>query len=121
KFKSDTAADIFADGRANRGEIGGTVARGLLNDDDLFYRGLENGQWTTGFPKQLEINDALLKRGQERYNIYCSACHGFGGRGNGAGPQRVAAGGGAWQAANSASDEAKVRMPNGQLFNTISN
>jgi len=121
KFKSDTAADMFADGRANRGEIGGTVARGLLNEDDLFYRGLENGQWTTGFPAQLEINDALLKRGQERYNIYCSACHGYDGRGNGAVPQRVAAGGGAWQAANIAADAAKVRMPNGQLFNTISN
>lgn len=126
KYKSDVAMDLFSDGRANRGEITGTVARGSLNADDTFYRGIERsdsgGAWTTGFPKQLEINDALVKRGQTRYNIYCSACHGFDGRGNGAVPQRVAAGGGAWQARNLVeAGGAAVTMPNGQLFNTISN
>ena len=122
KFKSDTAIDLFPDGRANRGEITGTVARGSLNADDTFYRGIENGAWTTGFPKQLEINDALVKRGQNRYNIYCSACHGFDGRGSGAVPQRVQAAGGAWQARNLVeTGGVTVHMPNGQLFNTISN
>ncbi|CAN5801699.1 hypothetical protein BH11MYX3_BH11MYX3_02950 [soil metagenome] len=122
KFKSDTAIDLFPDGRTNRGEITGTVARGSLNADDTFYRGLENGTWTTGFPKQLEINDALVKRGQNRFNIYCTACHGYDGRGNGAVPQRVAAGGGAWQARNLVEmGSVAVTMPNGQLFNTISN
>ena len=122
KYKADTANDIFADGRANRGQLGGTVARGQMMSDDLFYRGLENGAWTTGFPKQLEINDALVKRGQQRFNIYCSACHGFDGRGLGAVPQRVAAGGGAWLAQNLV-DPAKgvINQPNGQIFNTISN
>ncbi|MBL9014648.1 MAG: DUF3341 domain-containing protein [Myxococcales bacterium] len=126
KYKSDTAMDLFPDGRSNRGAIGGTVARGSLNADDVFYRGIERsesgGAWTTGFPKQLEINDALVKRGQNRYNIYCSACHGFDGRGSGAVPLRVAAGGGAWQARNLVEPGgASVMMPNGQLFNTISN
>ena len=127
KYKSDTAADMFADGRANRGEIAGTVARGNLNADDEFYRGLAhaNGgepQWTTGFPKQLEINDALIKRGQNRYNIYCAPCHGYDGQGAGAIPQRVAAGGGAWAARNLVeAGGITVKMPNGQLFNTISN
>ncbi len=122
KFKSDTAIDLFPDGRTNRGEITGTVARGSLNADDTFYRGLETGTWTTGFPKQLEINDALVKRGQNRFNIYCTACHGYDGRGNGAVPQRVAAGGGAWQARNLVEmASVAVTMPNGQLFNTISN
>lgn len=122
KYKSDVAMDLFPDGRANRGEITGTVARGSLNADDTFYRGIENGSWTTGFPKQLEINKALVERGQNRYNIYCSACHGYDGRGNGAVPQRVAATGGAWQARNLVeAGGAAVGMPNGQLFNTISN
>ncbi|MBA3464587.1 MAG: DUF3341 domain-containing protein [Deltaproteobacteria bacterium] len=122
KFKSDTAIDLFADGRANRGEITGTVARGSLNADDTFYRGIENGAWTTGFPKQLEINDALVKRGQNRYNIYCSSCHGFDGRGSGSVPQRVQAAGGAWQARNLVeTGGVSVSMPNGQLFNTITN
>lgn len=125
KYKADTAMDLFADGRANRGELGGTVARGNLNADDLFFRGLERSDsgvaWTLGFPKQLEINDALMKRGQNRYNIYCSACHGYDGRGMGAVPQRVAAAGGAWQARNLVEAGVSVKMPNGQLFNTISN
>jgi len=123
KYKSDQAMDLFADGRENRGELAGTVARGSLNADDLFYRGLEAGQWSTGFPKQLEINDALVKRGKNRFEIYCSPCHGYDGRGAGAVPQRVAAGGGAWQARNlvDASNPVVINMPNGQLFNTISN
>ncbi|HEU0033052.1 MAG TPA: quinol:electron acceptor oxidoreductase subunit ActD [Kofleriaceae bacterium] len=128
KFKPDTAADMFADGRANRGELPGTVARGSLYADDLFYRGIENGQWTQGFPKQLEINEALLRRGKERFEIYCTPCHGFDGRGEGTVPKRVAQYGGAWQARNlveAPNDKGVggvvVKMPNGQLFNTISN
>jgi mono/diheme cytochrome c family protein len=122
KYKSDTAMDMFADGRANRGELSGTVARGQLRADDTFYRGIENGAWTPNFPKQLEINDAMMKRGQDRYNIYCSACHGFDGRGNGAIPQRVSTLGGAWAARNLVDvGQGAVTMPNGQLFNTISN
>jgi mono/diheme cytochrome c family protein len=130
KFKSDQPMDLFEDGRANRGEIAGTFARGSLNADDVFYRGIEhradadNGQqWTTGFPRQLEINDQLMKRGKNRFEIYCAPCHGYDGRGQGAVPQRVAAGGGAWQARNlvDASNPVAINMPNGQLFNTISN
>jgi mono/diheme cytochrome c family protein len=124
KFKADTAMDLFADGRANRGEVAGTVARGQLKTDDEFYRGLaaSGGSWLTGFPKQIEISDATVKRGQNRFNIYCSACHGYDGRGNGVVPQRVAALGGAWQARNLVeAGGPTVMMPNGQLFNTISN
>jgi len=123
KYKSDQAMDLFADGRENRGEIAGTIARGSLNADDLFYRGLENGQWTTGFPKQLDINEQLMKRGRNRFEIYCTPCHGYDGRGKGVVPTRVAASGGAWLARNlvDASNPVAIKMPNGQLFNTISN
>ncbi|HLL20588.1 MAG TPA: quinol:electron acceptor oxidoreductase subunit ActD [Kofleriaceae bacterium] len=122
KFKADTASDLFADGRANRGEIAGTVPRGALKADDLFYRGIENGQWTTGLPKQLEVNEQLIRRGQTRYNIYCAPCHGYDGQGKGAIPQRVAQLGGAWEARNLvATTSTSITMPNGQLFNTISN
>jgi mono/diheme cytochrome c family protein len=127
KYKSDQPMDLFADGRENRGEIGGTVARGSLNADDLFYRGLERGesgmQWATGFPRQLEINEQLMKRGKNRFEIYCTPCHGYDGRGKGTVPTRVQAGGGAWAARNlvDASNPVAITMPNGQLFNTISN
>lgn len=122
KYKSDTAMDLFPDGRANRGELTGTIARGSLNADDLFYRGLENGEWTKGFPKQLELNEALMARGHNRFNIYCSPCHGYDGHGNGAIPQRMAALGGNWAARDLTTPASvAIRMPNGQLFNTISN
>jgi mono/diheme cytochrome c family protein len=132
KYKSDTAMDLFPDGRANRGEIAGTIARGSLNADDLFYRGLERsssgGQWTTGFPAQVEITPDLMKRGQNRFNIYCAPCHGYDGRGAGMVKQRapdlpvrnlveqpVPDGHGGLKGG------VAILMPNGQLFNTISN
>ncbi len=128
KFKSDQPNDLFADGRSNRGEIDGTIPRGSLNADDVFYRGLEGGDWTHGFPKtypdgrEFVIDDKLVKRGQNRFNIYCTPCHGYDGNGNGAVPQRVKLNGGAWAARNLVDPKADViRMPNGQLFNTISN
>jgi mono/diheme cytochrome c family protein len=134
KFKSDSAADMFPDGRANRGEIPGTVARGWLEADDTFYRGLDNGQWTTTFPKTdpdgqpFAVDAKLLARGQNRFNIYCTPCHGYDGHGQGMIPERVKALGGVWQARNlveAPTADGKggvvVQMPNGQLFNTISN
>ena len=122
KYKSDQAMDLFADGRANRGQIDGTVARGHLNADDVLFRGLNGGEWALEFPKAVEVNEALAKRGQERFNIYCAPCHGYDGRGNGSIPQRVAAGGGAWAAQDLVKPAGSaVQMPNGQLFNTISN
>jgi mono/diheme cytochrome c family protein len=138
KYKSDTAMDLFPDDRANRGDIQGTVARGWLVADQTFYRGLEttdNGDaWTTSFPKTYSdgtpfvVDEALLKRGQNRFNIYCTPCHGYDGHGEGMVPTRVKAGGGLWQARNLVEAPAAngtggvaVQMPNGQLFNTISN
>ncbi len=138
KYKSDQEMDVFADQRANRGEQPGTVARGNLAADDVFYRGLEaNGgpaAWTTAFPTTYPdgtpfvVNDKLLAHGRERYDIYCAPCHGYDGRGTGMVPERVKAGGGAWLARNLVeAPDAKgnggvvVQMPNGQLFNTISN
>jgi mono/diheme cytochrome c family protein len=140
KYKSDTAMDLFQDGRSNRGEIPGTVARSMMMEDDLFYRGLEaggdngTGRWTTGFPKlypdgrEFKVDTDLLARGQNRFNIYCTPCHGYDGHGQGMVPERVKAGGGLWQARNlvEAPDAqgkggVVIQMPNGQLFNTISN
>jgi mono/diheme cytochrome c family protein len=122
KYKSDTAMDLFADGRANRGQLDGTIPRGELRADDALYRGLDNGEWLLGFPKAIEINDHLMERGQQRFNIYCTPCHGYDAHGHGAVPQRVAAGGGAWAAQDLVKPAGSaVEMPNGQLFNTISN
>ncbi|HTR53035.1 MAG TPA: quinol:electron acceptor oxidoreductase subunit ActD [Kofleriaceae bacterium] len=132
KYKSDTAMDLFPDDRENRGDIEGTVARGWLEEDDLFYRGLvpgDNGtQWTTGFPatypdgEKFAVDDKLLERGQKRFNIYCTPCHGYDGRGQGMVPTRAALNGPTWSVRNLVDPTSVVAtMPNGQLFNTISN
>ncbi|MBX3156116.1 MAG: DUF3341 domain-containing protein [Deltaproteobacteria bacterium] len=138
KYKADTASDFFPDGRANRGEVPGTIARGNLAPDELFYRGREfpadrsqyneckdlaadQPCWTRGFPQQIDVSKAFLERGQNRYNIYCSACHGHDGEGKGMIPQRMAELGGAWAARDLVTTQTVITMPNGQLFNTISN
>lgn len=74
-------SDFFGDGRSSRPLIAGTVARGLLKEDTKFYTGKENGQPISEFP--LPVTMDLLKRGQNRFNIYCSPCHGQTGNGLG--------------------------------------
>lgn len=133
KVKSDSANDLFADGRGNRGMVNGTVARGQLAADGELARGVTriaatatepaHDAWVTGLPASIDANAAFVKRGQQRYNIYCAPCHGFDGRGEGVIPKRAAAAkAGAMNPANLvAAKGTAVAMPNGQLFNTISN
>ncbi len=75
------ATDAFPDGRGNRMPVEGTVARGHLNDDELLYTGKVDGQLVDEFP--FPVTKAVLERGRERFNIYCSPCHGQTGMGNG--------------------------------------
>ena len=74
-------AAFFADDRSARQPVPGTVARGQLHDDALLYTGKVNGADATEFPFQ--ITEAVMTRGQERFNIYCSPCHGRTGLGDG--------------------------------------
>jgi len=81
KYKPDEPSDFFPDGRADRPEVTGTVARGHLRTDELFYTGRVNGQAMDQFP--FPVTAQVLERGRERYNIYCSPCHDYTGSGNG--------------------------------------
>src|SRR5207253_4480623 len=74
-------SDFFADGMSARPRIPGTVARGELALDGFMATGKMNGQDVDGFP--MTIDAAALNRGQERFNIYCTPCHGRTGDGNG--------------------------------------
>lgn len=69
------ASVFFADGRGARPVIPGTVARGEehLRADELFYTGKVNGRYAEEFPEPVTL--AMLRRGQERYNIFCAPCH----------------------------------------------
>jgi mono/diheme cytochrome c family protein len=72
---------FFSDARSARAFVQGTVARGQLHEDVLLYTGKVNGTDTTLFPFQ--IDSRVVARGQERFNIYCSPCHGRTGFGDG--------------------------------------
>ena len=72
---------FFTDARSARPIVEGTVARGQLHEDELLYTGKLNGQDATVFP--LRVDAATMARGQERFNIYCSPCHGRTGQGDG--------------------------------------
>jgi mono/diheme cytochrome c family protein len=82
------ASDFFADGMAARPRIQETVARGELSTDPFFDTGKINGQVADGFPASVKIDREFLDHGQERFNIYCSPCHGQVGDGNGMIPSR---------------------------------
>jgi hypothetical protein len=80
------ATDAFADGRGNRPLVEGTVARGWLNDDEQLTTGKVGGALVDEFP--FPVTRQVLERGQERYNAFCSPCHGRTGLGNGMVVQR---------------------------------
>jgi cytochrome c len=73
---------FFADGRSERPAVPGSVARGELREDELFYTGKINGQLANVFPFPITAKD--LERGRQRYNIYCTPCHDYTGGGRGA-------------------------------------
>jgi mono/diheme cytochrome c family protein len=86
KYTPYKPSDFFADQRSARPAIEGTVAQGQLFEDELLHTGRMGGQPSTIFP--FPIDDATMRRGRERYDIYCSPCHGLTGEGDGMVVQR---------------------------------
>ncbi|MDQ2843037.1 MAG: cytochrome c [Acidobacteriota bacterium] len=81
RYKPLAATDFFGDGRSERPTIPDTVARGQLRIDQARYTGKANGQDIDYFPIQITHADVL--RGQQRFDIYCTPCHGRLGNGHG--------------------------------------
>jgi mono/diheme cytochrome c family protein len=82
KYRPQRPSDFFADGRSERQPVEGTIARGALNEDTAFYEGKDAaGMDIEAFP--VAVDKAFIVRGQTRYNIYCSPCHGAIGNGLG--------------------------------------
>jgi mono/diheme cytochrome c family protein len=72
---------FFEDGQSARTPLAGTIPRGQLRFDEHLYEGMDDGELATAFPFELERAD--LERGRERYDAFCSPCHGFVGEGDG--------------------------------------
>jgi hypothetical protein len=73
--------DAFPDGAASRPLPPGTVARGFLREDEVFYRGKVGTNLVTVFP--YTVTRDVLERGRDRFEIHCAVCHGRTGDGNG--------------------------------------
>lgn len=167
KFKAQTTSNVFADGRAMRPPVAGTVARGSLRDDMRLFYGIEpegadqtasttrpirfasflqedadgegaedsnaggEGQageeedpnepnWTTEFP--MSVTDEVMARGRQRFDIYCAACHGLAGDGDGLVTRRaMALQQGTWSQPTSVHTDYVKKQPVGKLYNTITN
>lgn len=112
KYKAQTTSPLFADGRSNRRPVEGTVAVGQLKEDGVFYTGVKDGMWVGQNP--LPVNEELLRRGQQRYNIYCSPCHDRTGQGQGIVPKKAV-----WIPTNLMEDRV-WEMADGEIFTVIS-
>jgi mono/diheme cytochrome c family protein len=113
RYEAFEANATFADNRASRTAPVGTVARGWLREDEALYTGKVAGQVVEQFP--LAIARADLERGQQRFNIYCTPCHGKLGDGNGMVVQR-----GLRQAASFHQDRLRQEKA-GYFFDVITN
>jgi mono/diheme cytochrome c family protein len=126
RYNPQAESAFFKDGRAMRTPPAGTVPFGgdyesdagsprmssdCLQQDDAYYRGKQGPAWVSEIPLKLDL--ALLRRGQQRYEIYCQPCHGATGSGNGLMTQYGMVG------VASITDELHALMPVGEYFNTI--
>ena len=87
RYEAYEANSFYADGRASRETPTGTVARGWERADDLFYTGRDSaGEPSELIPMPVTAQD--MQRGRDRYNVYCTPCHGILGDGQGMVVQR---------------------------------
>jgi hypothetical protein len=75
------SSDFFADGMAARPRVPGTIARGGLRLDEALFTGRSGGRLVDEFP--FPVTRGTLQRGRERFDIFCSPCHGRLGQGDG--------------------------------------
>ena len=132
KYQPQHRSDFFGDGRAERMPVKGTVPIGFTlpgrydqmggsnrfgtftSVPDYLHTGRMGEVYGDGIPEQLAVGGAkFLERGQDRYNIHCSICHGRAGAGDG-----VVKGYGLMTVA-SLLNQPIVEQPDGKIFNTI--
>ncbi|MEA3210476.1 MAG: hypothetical protein QOE70_3533 [Chthoniobacter sp.] len=136
KYQAQHPSTFFADGLSARKPVAGTIPigyelpgaylqvpakngtfkpAGFTNQPDYYDTGKMGDVYGDGFPDNLAIDEAFLKRGRQRFDINCSPCHGRVGLGNGVVGQY-----GLVAIANLMDERIRV-MPDGQIFSTITN
>ena len=140
RIKPFRGTTFFGDGQAARQPIQGTVPRGHLRTDTEFFTGKRNrttagpgtqsiqgqgqaqqaGAGANAFPDDIDtfpipVTKDVVLRGRERYNIFCSACHGLTGNGDGMIVRR------GFRRAASFNDDRLRQAPVGHFFDAMTN
>jgi mono/diheme cytochrome c family protein len=114
KVRAQAASTFFYNGASMREPVPGTVPIGGLKEDAAFFTGKgADGQFVAAIPQP--VDDALLERGRQRYEIYCQPCHDPRGTGQGILFQRGKV------PTASFHDEKIANYPDGQIFDVITN
>ena len=127
---------LFADGRAMRPQVAGTVAVGDFQENDAYSLGYlptdappaidpktnlpVEPQYVTEFP--FEVTEARMARGQAKYNIYCAPCHGLAGQGDGLVALRaISLQEPTWLPPTNLTNDIVAAQPIGKLYDTATN
>lgn len=113
KYLPQAESRFFYNGATMQPPVEGTVARGELRENPAFFTG--KTPFGTFVQNPLTVDQELLARGHQRYDIYCSPCHGAQGDGQGMLFERAAV-----RSANLLEEKFR-QMPDGQIFDTITN
>ena len=141
KVKPQQPSSFFADGVASRRPVEGVVPMGYdipkktaaseiaavsagtapeeqprlryTEAPDYYDTGKIGDQWGTGIP--IEVTQAVMARGRERFTINCQVCHGGTGSGNGVTSKYGLSGIANYH------DDKYLKMADGEIFNTITN
>ena len=130
KMKPYRGTTFFADGLSGRQPIQGTVPRGFLREDKELFTGKKSGSSVPSVPVPsgtpgaftddvdtfpFPITEDTVNRGRERYDIFCSVCHGLTGNGDGMIVRR------GFRRAASFNDDRLRQAPVGHFFDAITN
>lgn len=113
RYEPLEASTFFTDGGSSRMLVADTVARGQLREDEHLYTGKIAGQLVTEFP--MPVTADTMARGRERFDVFCSPCHGRTGEGAGMIVQR------GFRRPPSYYEERLVNAPVGYLFDVMTN
>lgn len=81
RYEPLEASEMFDDHGSARPLVQGTIPRGWLREDEALYTGKLGGEFVARLP--LPLDEKLMQRGRQRFDIYCSVCHSRTGDGNG--------------------------------------
>ena len=113
KYRPLRATTFFRDGSSARPIVEGTVARGTLQEDEAFFTGKVGGTLVSELP--FSVDEQVLDRGQQRYNIFCTPCHDATGSGRGMVVQR------GYRQPPSFHDDRLRAAPVGHFFDVMTN